>query len=188
MPVQKQPPRVNVRYLTPTGEDSPDQAPYQLLSRVAAEFLNDLVEITVHFAFNSGLKPDSEGREILGMTRLQSDPARQMTGVDAVMILNQNWWVHPQTTDTQRLALIHHLACRIGFRRDDNQDLKRDELSRCLLYTRKPNIEEFKEVIEAHGLYVDELRQTYTIMASAEQNSSSEGFTEEVTEEVTEEA
>jgi hypothetical protein len=65
----------------------------------------------------------------------------------------------------------------VGVRKDDNGDIKNDELSRPRLYNRKHNIEEFREVIQAHGMYVDELAEAYRIMRESNVNEDAEEVT-----------
>jgi hypothetical protein len=133
---------------------------------VIANHLPDLVEVKIGITWHNNLKPDSDGKIEIGMSRSVGDPARQRCGLDWEIVLNQEWWHHPQTSDEMRKAMLHHQMMHIGLRKDDNGDMKKDELERPRLYTRKHNVEEFREVIQAHGLYVDELAQTYQIMRS----------------------
>lgn len=182
MSAQPTPAKVPYRYLSPTGEDTEDQLPYILLREVAQNYIQDLVDLNVHFTYHQSLKPNRDGREQLGMTRMNPDPGRQQTGIDVNLILNYTWWTHPTTTRQQKLALIHHLCCRIGITRGDDQLPVKDELGRCRLYARKPDIEEFRDVIQAHGLYVDDLQRAYRAMQDSENVGEAEAAAAEETQ------
>lgn len=170
MPREPAPAKVAYRALTRTGEATPDQLPYSFIDWLVANHLPDLVDVRFGVSWHNNMKPDSDGRTELGMSRLVGDPARQQCSLDVNIILNQEWWHHNATTDEMRKAMLHHQLMHVGVRKDDNGDVKTDELNRPRLYNRKHNVEEFREVISAHGMYVDELAQTYRIMRESEAN------------------
>lgn len=170
MPTESAPAKVPLRSLSRTGMNTPDQLPYEFIDWVTANHLPDLVDVRIGISWHNNMKPDSDGRTELGTCRLVGDPARQQSSLDVNIILNQEWWYHNATSDEMRKALIMHQMMHIGVRKDDNGDVKKDELSRTRLYTRKHNLEEFREVIGVFGMYVDELSTAYNVMREAEAN------------------
>jgi hypothetical protein len=167
MPTTTAPAKVHYRPLTETGESTVDQLPFQFRDWVIANHLPDLIEIKIGFCFHQNLKPDRENLVTLGMCRIQSDPVRQMTGIDALVILNQEWWNDHATTDEQRKALVHHELSHIGIHKDDQGDAKKDELGRVRMYPKKHDISEFRGVIDVHGIYVEDLREAYRSLRAA---------------------
>ena len=168
MPTEAAPAKVALRSLARTGNGSPDQLPYEFVDWVIANHLPDLIDVRIGICWHHNMKPDTDGRIELGICRLVGDPARQQCSLDVNIILNQEWWHHNATSDEMRKALFMHQMMHIGVRKDDNGDVKKDELGRVRLYNRKHNVEEFREVIQEYGLYVDDLSRTYDVMRQAE--------------------
>jgi hypothetical protein len=156
--------KVPYHYLANTQGTTPDQLPYMMIRAIIAGNLPDLVDVEIAVAYHNNMNADADGKVDLGKVQLLSDPARQICQKDAIIIINETWWVHHTTSDEMRKAMIHHQLMHIGVRKDDSGEVKKDEKGRVRLYTRKHNIEEFREVIQEHGLYVDDLAVTCRIM------------------------
>lgn len=168
MPQARQLKKIPYDFLTKTGETTLDQVPYEYLDEVVAGHLPDLVDLNIGIAWHKDLKPDRDGKVLLGRCMLQGDLHRQMTGIDVIVLLNHTWWMDPRVEEKQRKALLHHELCHVGIMKDDNGDAVKDERSKIRLYPRKHNIEEFDEVIKDWGIWKDDLARTAQAMLAAD--------------------
>src|SRR3954471_18160052 len=109
-------------------KEAPEKAiPYQLISpatesgKVLYERLHIILDrdheelsnagARVALAWHMGIKPDVDGRLVLGKCRKATDLDRELAPYDFVILLNRDWWFHPRTTDAHRDAVLDHELC-----------------------------------------------------------------------------
>lgn len=103
------------------------------------------------------LKPDVDGRLVLGKMKLLNELERQLCPFDGIVLLNRDaWQAMPRH---MRLALMHHELLHVAPVIDEAGDQAVDGHQRLRWRTRKHNLEEFREVVAAHGCYKDDIRE-----------------------------
>ena len=160
-------------------EPKPKKVPYILLSQSqwpqVFEVMNDLVE-TVHrhltnariaLAWHVSLKPDVDGKLILGKAKKASDLDRELAPYDFVIVLNSDFWNDTETNDAQRKALMDHELSHCEVARDEDGDEKTDEKGRTVYRMRKHDIEEFTGVVLRNGIYKGDLEAFYSVIVNA---------------------
>jgi len=91
------------------------------------------------------------------------------------ILLNYEWWYDTRTLASQKEALVDHELCHfrpVPEEADDpDSPYRRDENGRVLYYLRHHDMEEFREIIDRHGLYKADLQAAYTSMRSSEERN-----------------
>lgn len=109
-------------------------------------------------AWMIGLKKNKDGLLVLGRMKKCSELEKQLHGYDGIILLNQEAW--RAMSAEQRIALVHHELCHIEPVMDAATDEQLyDGHGNLRWRVRKHDLEEFREVVEAHGLYKDDLRR-----------------------------
>lgn len=152
----KQPPAPKYRLI---GEDTKDGKEIRglvkaCLSTVAQH--KELKPARIAIAWMIRVKPNKDGHVTLGKMKKASELDRELHGFDAVLILNEEHWriLQPE----QRLALVDHELCHLAPALDANTlDQRVDAHGKKLWRIRKHDIEEFRGVVERHGLYKSDL-------------------------------
>ena len=118
----------------------------------------NLAEAKIGLAWRYGFKQDKDGRIILGKCKKCGGVEREAHGHDFIIILNYEFWHDAKTTDKQRLALMDHELCHAAVQTDKEGDEISDTKGRYVYRCRKHDIEEFREIVERHGLYKSDLQ------------------------------
>lgn len=148
-----------VNYVLIPPESEIGRPMYERLYRLVDDHHADLsrTEARIALAWQLGLKPDVDGRLVLGRCRKATDLDRELAPYDFVILLNRDFWQHPKVTDVQRDALLDHELMHASVSFDEDGDYKRDNRGRCVFRIRKHDLEEFRDVVARHGLYKDDL-------------------------------
>lgn len=152
----KQPPQPKYRVV---GEETKDgkeirQLIKGLLKTVAA--FKELAPAKIAIAWMIRIKEDRDGRVVLGKMKKASELDRELHGFDAVLILNEDHWriLEPE----QRLALVDHELCHLRPVIDPKTlEQAADAHSRKKWRIAKHDLEEFRAVVERHGLYKSDI-------------------------------
>ena len=120
---------------------------------------------TIKLAWRKGTKADVDGRIVLGRCVKVSDLHREFFNADFIVVLNREYW--DAFTDKQRLALMDHELSHAAAKEDKNGNEMYDERDRQVFRTRKHDLEEFRDVVERHGLYKADLVAFAEVMRSA---------------------
>jgi hypothetical protein len=134
---------------------SPDEFIYRDLLSLVKRHHSHLNDARIGMAWRRALKPDPDGRLVLGKCKKASDLDRELAAFDFVILLNQEAW--NDLDHSQREALLDHELCHAQVARTKDGDPKMDEKGRIVYRLRKHDIEEFSEVVERHGLYKADL-------------------------------
>lgn len=151
----------------PGAEEATYTEPYRLL--------HDLLETThrriadaranVALVFRKGLKPDKDGRLVLGKCRKASDLEKEVAGLtayDFVVVLNKEAW--EVFDERRRRWLLDHELTHAEFVYEDRR-VKRDDRDRPVCRVRGHDLEEFLEVYERHGHNVSAALERFAVTA-----------------------
>lgn len=130
---------------------------YDELDRCLEKYRKDLKEekCQIALAWRYGLKRNRDGQLVLGRCRKVSELDKQYAGFDFIIILNREAWENLEPS--QREALVHHELCHAAISLDANGNIKKDARERTCFRLRKHDIEEFGDVVAAHGCYKSDL-------------------------------
>jgi hypothetical protein len=109
-------------------------------------------------AWMIGKKPDKDGRVTLGKMKKAGELDRELHGYDAILIVNAEHW--KILNEQQRLALIDHELCHLDVALDPTSlEPKVDGHGKTCYRVRKHDLEEFRGVIERHGVYLSDIAE-----------------------------
>lgn len=141
------------------ANEKPEPDPYRLLRDVRAEQHFDVAEARIALAWQKGIKPDVDGRLMLGKCVKATDLQRELVDIDFVILLNREVWEDIDFTEHKQLALLDHELCHAARSVDSDGEARIDTKGRPVWRTRGHDIEEFREVVERHGLYKYDLEK-----------------------------
>lgn len=127
--------------------------PHQLLEQ-ARRWHPHLNEARIALAWRKEWKEDKDGLLVLGKCKKTSDLEKELHPFDFIVLLNREMW--EALDEEQRLALVDHELCHAQVTLDGTE-AKRDDRGRIVYRVRKHDVEEFREVVERHGLYKSDL-------------------------------
>lgn len=148
------PKKINVSVMDPTSE------PYKILHSVLDKHHDDIrtARVQIALAWRYRLKSDPDGILVLGKCIKITDLHKEFMDYDFIIILNYEAW--QSFSLAQKEALIDHELCHASIAVDEETgENKVDERGRTVFRIRKHNIEEFREIIERHGCYKDDLKK-----------------------------
>jgi hypothetical protein len=125
--------------------------PWRMLEKMLPNHPH-LTECRIALLWRIDLKPDVDGKLVLGKSQKISDCDKELAEFDWKILLNQEAYL--AFSDEQRAALVDHELSHIQVKRDaETGDPARDERGRVIYRNRKHDIEEFASIVERHGLY-----------------------------------
>ena len=130
---------------------------HRLLNELIIEHHAHLKDARIALAWHKGWTADKDGRVTLGKCKRATDLDRQLAKFDFVIILNREFWTHPDVTEVQRRALVDHELYHAEIARDDASEPIEDETGRIVYRIRKHDIEEFASIVERYGCYKHDL-------------------------------
>lgn len=130
---------------------------YAVLDEATDRFAKELKAegCRIALAWKYGWKKNKDGQLVLGKCSKVSELNKEYAAYDFVIVLNNEAW--KELDDAQRLALVHHELCHAAVSYDQNGNVKKDARNRTCFRVRKHDIEEFGDVINAHGCYKQDL-------------------------------
>lgn len=161
MPAAKRPKKVTVHVIDRYTETKL----YNKLDAIVREWHPWLSDANIVLAWNASWKADVDGNLVLGKLKKASDLERELfqtikedgeaTLLDAVIMLNEEAW--QSLNDVQRTAVLDHCLSQLAVATDENDDPKHDECGRLVYRTRKPDVQEFSDVVQRHGPYLTQI-------------------------------
>lgn len=109
----------------------------------------------------------AQGRIVPARTRRCEDRDRQLHGADFIIEVAREVW--DQTDQRFREAILDHELTSFGAVCDEEGVAQKSEDGRVKTFSRKPDIQEFTEVMERHGAYHVELRAFLTKLEEREE-------------------
>jgi len=128
---------------------------YRNLDDLVGQHHTHLAEAKIMLAWKIDWQPNTDGQVTLGMCKKASDLDRELHGYDFVILLNRNYW--PSFTDAQQLAIIDHELSHADVKKGEDGEIQRDDSGRIVYRTKRHDLEEFRAVVERHGLYRTDL-------------------------------
>ena len=144
-----------INYEILSRKDCP--ASYEMLADITDKHHEHLSEAKIALAWRKTTNSDADGKLLLGRCKKCSDLEREAHGFDFIIVLNKEFWHDKETTDAKRRALLDHEVTHAQVSRDEEGEEKRDEFGRKVYRIRKHDIEEFREIVERHGLWKGDL-------------------------------
>lgn len=132
---------------------------YAIMNELIREHHPDLRDARIVVAWNLTWQPDADGRVKLAMCARANDLARELAPWDFVILLRKSTWKDEGFTDEHRAALMDHALSYAARAYDKGENKAVDERGRPVWRTRKPDIVEFSEVIERHGIHSRDLEK-----------------------------
>lgn len=128
---------------------------WKILLEARNKWHKDMYDARVGLAWRKRMKADVDGHVKLGHCSKVGDFHKEYIPYDFVIVLNRDMWdvLEPH----QHLAILDHEMCHTSLSLDKEFQRKEDEKGRTVYRVRKHDIEEFKSVIEHHGLYKSDL-------------------------------
>ena len=143
--------------LIPRKDDGGNvQEPYRIMEEILKLPAHEhLKKARIAIAWNLSWKPDADERLVLGKCKKGADLERQMHGFDFVILLNKDIWQKSLEKFGNKLkrALMDHELCHAQVCRDSDGEIKKDDQGRICYRIRKHDLEEFREIIERHGIW-----------------------------------
>lgn len=135
--------------------------PHKLLNEIREKNHTHLAEAKIGLAWRSGWRSDADGHTKMGQCRKSSDLDREMyAGFDFVILLNEEAWGGLNTA--QKSALIDHELCHAALSMDSNGEPKYNDRNRLCCRIKKHDVEEFRCIVERHGLWTQDLADIAT--------------------------
>lgn len=131
--------------------------PYRLMEELRDHDHGHLADAKIGIAWRLGWRSDPDGHLRLGQCRKRTDLDRELDGFDFMLLLNKEAW--PQLNDGQKRALIDHELCHAQIVIDSDGNPKRNDRDRLVCRIKKHDTEEFRAVVERHGLWTADLEQ-----------------------------
>jgi len=132
--------------------------PYTLLAKARGKWHSDLAEARIVLAWRTGWKQNRDGRLTLGRCLKATDLQRELRAdCDFVIFLNKDMWDLKGFTDARKLALLDHELCHAAPMLDAHDNQKVDARGRKLWRSRGHDVEEFRSVIQHHGIWKADL-------------------------------
>jgi len=130
--------------------------PHRLLAEIRAKNHGHLADAKFGLAWRSGWRADSDGLTKLGQCKKSSELDREMyDSYDFVILLNEEAW--PGLSPTHKAALIDHELCHAAISMDTDGNPKYNDRDRLCCRIKKHEVEEFRCIVERHGLYTSDL-------------------------------
>jgi hypothetical protein len=149
---RKAPPKV--AYTLLTRKTNPDD--YDRLDRIVDAHHADLRDARIAIAFCNSWRDDS-GK--IGQMRRASALDRELMDFDLVVLVKQDYWTNPLTTDVQKDALLDHELCHATTKDDANGDPLRDERDRIVYKLVRHDVEEFACIVDRYGFWKRDLER-----------------------------
>lgn len=129
--------------------------PYRIMEEMLKTEHGHLDGVKFAIAWRLGWRTDADNHMTLGKCRKRGDLDRELDAFDFVILLNDEAW--PTLGTTEKRALIDHELCHAKVVVDADGEPKQDDRGRLVCRIKKHDIEEFRAVVERHGLYTADL-------------------------------
>jgi hypothetical protein len=131
--------------------------PYEIMERLLRTEHGHLKDAKIGIAWRMGWRADTDGHMRLGQCRKRGDLDRELDGYDFILMLNKEAW--PGLNEKQKAALVDHELCHAQLSYDADGHPKRNDRDRLVCRIKKHDTEEFRAVVDRHGLWTADLEQ-----------------------------
>lgn len=127
----------------------------------------ELREARIAIAWANAWKPDQDGYIVCARISRASDLDRELAPYDLVLQINREWYYRPSTTAFLQRVKIDAALQSVTVRHDGNGDPAHDERWRPLYRGVKPDVQEYKVIIERYGIYSGDVERLEMAMQRA---------------------
>lgn len=131
--------------------------PYRIMDELLNTEHGHLHDATIGMAWRMGWRADTDGHLMLGQCRKRGDLDRELDKFDFIILLNREAW--PTLSGEQKRALIDHELCHAAIVMDADGEAKRNDRGQLVTRIRKHDMEEFRAIVQRHGLWTADLEQ-----------------------------
>ena len=131
--------------------------PYRVMEGLLGTEHGHLDGAKIGIAWRIGWRTDTDGHLKLGQCRKRGDLDRELDQFDFILLLNKEAW--PTLSADQKAALIDHELCHAAIVMDADGEPKRNDRNQLVTRIRKHDTEEFRAVVQRHGLWTADLEQ-----------------------------
>jgi hypothetical protein len=154
---------------------------YALLADLVEAHHEGIRDARIALAFNLAWTADVDGRVTLGKCMKVGDLHRELLDdrgqpYDFIIILRQEFWTDPMTTDLQRRALLDHELCHAAVKLGEDGEPLVDERQRLTYRIRKHDLEEFRCIPERYGCWTHDLEEFARALERARKRVSPDEF------------
>lgn len=136
-----------------------DSHAYEMMSKIRKHNHSGIRKAKIALMWLLKVRPDKDGHLLLGRCKKASDFQRELSEYDFVILLNKQMWEHPKFGHKRQKALLDHELCHAAQSYDGEGHRIKNKRGKYVFRTRKHDIEEFKEIVERHGLYKSDLEE-----------------------------
>jgi len=129
--------------------------PYKILAALRSSDHGKLADAKIVLAWRMGWRTNADGLLQMGACKKRGDLDRELDTFDFVILLNKEAW--PVLKDDQKAALIDHQLCHCQITMDADGKPKYNDRDRLVCRIRKHDVEEFREVVDRHGAWTQDL-------------------------------
>lgn len=119
----------------------------------ARKFHPHLEEAQITVAYRKDWRADKDGIRTLGKCKKVSAVEKIFHGFDFVIVLNHDIWVSDMLDAKKKLAILDHELCHAQVKLTEDDEPIVDHNGKPEYRCRKHDLEEFREIVERHGLY-----------------------------------
>lgn len=156
---KKKPKTIKVQLIQRLSESGEVREPYRIMEEMVAKYHPHLASAKIAMAWRFDMKPDADGRLVLGTAKKASDLDRELHQYDFVIVLNADMWNRAEFTQDMKVALVDHELCHCEVQKDENGEEKLDTSGRPVWRMRGHDIEEFTEIVGRHGQYKGDIEK-----------------------------
>jgi len=149
---------------------------YTMMDELIAAYHPDLSVGNIQLWWKSNFKEDRSGMLVCGRCHIVDEKMRQVGDVDIIIELNEQVFNDPDTTNELKRAIMDHELCHPRPIIDNETgDQREDVQGRKLWFNRKHDLEEFREIVERHGFYRQEVQDFATTFQATRDRGQQEG-------------
>ena len=130
---------------------------YKIMNKVRKKYHRGLKRAKIALVWKIKSKPDKDGHLELGKCHKASDLQKELSVYDFVISLNKEAWNEEKFTKKMKYALIDHELCHAAPSMNKSGHQKKDVRGRYCFRMRDHDIEEFREIVERHGVWKRDL-------------------------------
>ena len=146
------------------GADRRQTEPYAILAQLQDKYHAHLAEARIAIVWRLEVTAGRDGKFVLGWAKKATDLDREFSEHDLLVILNRDAW--DDLSLAQREALIDHELSHFAVIEKEGAPV-RDERGRVCYRLRKHDLEEFRDVVARHGLYLQDVVEFAAVCAAA---------------------
>lgn len=140
---------------------------YALVSKLVDAHHEDLRDARIAIAWATAWRMDQDGFIVTVKITRASDLDREIAPYDLVMQINRDWYYRPSTTAHLQRVQLDKALQSVARRHDSNGEPAHDERLRPIYRSVKPDVQEYKVIIERYGIFSSDIERLELAMQRA---------------------